>query len=326
MISYLLYPLIFIVSSAALMWGGGKFIAGLIKMGRLLKWREFVVAFFVMALASSLPNLFVGINSALHKIPQLSLGDIIGGNLVDLTLVIALAALIAKTGVPAESRMVQTSAIFTAVIAIMPLLLMLDGKLGRGDGIVLLSIFSFYIYWIFSKDERFKKVYNGEKDGEEKTGVIFTVRDFIKTVAEIIVLVVFLLVAAEGVVLSVRGFIEKSGLSLEFVSILIVGLGNVFPEAYFALISAKKGQTWMILGDLMGSVIIPSTLVLGIVSLIHPIRVFHLTPFAVARVFLIVAAFFFLIIIRSDKKITKKEAIILLFLYLLFFAVEVIII
>lgn len=311
------YVLIFLVSFALLFWSGSFLVSALMRMARFLGWREFVVAFFVMALAASLPNLFVGINSALHKIPQLSFGDVVGGNLVDLTLAVAIAALIAR-GLPAESRLVQTSCLFTVAIAILPLILILDGVLGRGDGLVLLLTFIFYLFWLFSKEERFKKIYNG---AEEE--IIKKFKVFIKDLGKIILSLTLLLVAAEGIVRSASFFAESLNLPIAFIGILIVGLGNALPEIYFAIVSARKGETWLILGDLMGSVIVPATLVLGIVALIYPIEITDFTPFALARFFLIISALFFLLVIRTDQKITKKEALFLLLLYLLFVFVEI---
>ena len=172
------------------------------RIAKFLGWKEFVVAFFVMAFAASLPNLFVGISSAFHKIPQLSFGDIVGGNLVDLTIVVALAALVAK-GLPAESRMVQTSSIFTILIAILPLILILDGKLGRGDGILLILVFFLYIFWLFSKKERFAKVYEGETESIAKEFKIF-----FKSLGKIIFGIILLLLAAEGIVRSAAFFAQ----------------------------------------------------------------------------------------------------------------------
>ncbi|GAI50307.1 unnamed protein product, partial [marine sediment metagenome] len=188
-----------------------------------------MVAFFVMAIAGSLPNLFVGISSALHKIPQLSFGDVVGGNLVDLTIVVALAALIAK-GLPAKSRMVQTSSIFTICIAILPLLLILDGVLGRGDGIFLILAFAFYVFWLFSREERFKKVYE-----ENKISIAKEFKVFIKDLGKVILGIIFLLVAAEGIVKSAQFFAGSFNLPIALIGILIVGLGNALPEAYFAI-------------------------------------------------------------------------------------------
>jgi len=79
----------------------------------------------------------------------------------------------------------------------------------------------------------------------------------------------------------------------------------------------------MILGQLMGSVIVLSTLVLGTVAIIHPIEIDDFSPFQVARFFLIISALFFLIFIRTDRRITKKEAVFLLGLYFAFVAAEI---
>jgi len=287
------------------------------RIARFLGWREFVVAFFVIAFAASVSNLFVGISSALHKIPELSFGDIVGGNVVDLTLAIALAALIAK-GLPAESRMVQTSSIFTIVIAILPLLLILDGNLGRGDGILLILCFFLYLFWLFSKKERFTKIYE-----EDKIPILKEFKIFLKDLGKIILGVIFLLSAAEGIVRSASFFAESLNFSLALIGILIVGLGNAIPETYFAIASARRGQTWMILGNLMGAVIVPATLVLGIVALICPIKIVDFSPFVIARFFLIISALFFLFFIRTGQKITKKEALFLLGIYITFVLVEI---
>ncbi|PIW90270.1 MAG: hypothetical protein COZ92_01170, partial [Candidatus Nealsonbacteria bacterium CG_4_8_14_3_um_filter_40_11] len=105
----IIYILIFIISIVLIYFSGEWIVKGLMRMARFLGWKEFVVAFFVMAFAASLPNLFVGISSALQKIPQLSFGDIAGNNLVALTVAVALAAFFSKGGLPAESRTIQTT-------------------------------------------------------------------------------------------------------------------------------------------------------------------------------------------------------------------------
>jgi len=305
-------------------------------MARYLALREFVLAFFVMAFAGTLPNLFVGINSALHGIPQLSFGEIVGGNVIDLTLAVGLAILIGNTAIQTRSKMVQTSTLFTAVIAILPLVLILDGSLGRGDGLILLLAFALYIFWLFSKEERFRKVYKGNKNEHgHGLGLIGFLRNrkepksirrfkvFLKDLGNIIVSLVLLLAASWGVVQSAQVFSDLLSISLPIVGILIVGLGNALPEAYFAIISARKRQTWLILGNLMGSVIVSATLVLGIVVLISPIRNIDFSPFAIARIFLIISAVFFLIVVRTDQKITKKEAVLLIGIYILFLLAEI---
>lgn len=311
------YILIFLGSCGLLFLAGSLLVGALMRIARFLGWREFVVAFFVMAIAGSVPNLFVGISSAIHKIPQLSFGDIIGGNLIDLTLAVALAVLITK-GLSVESKMVQTSSIFTIVVAILPLILILDGTLGRIDAVILILTFFFYIFWLFSKKERFTKTYENNQ-----IPIIKEFKVFIKDLGKIILGISFLLLAAEGMVRSASFFAESLNLSIALIGILIVGLGNAIPEIYFVIASARKGRTWMILGNLMGSIIVPATLVLGIVALICPIKVPDFSPFAIGRFFLIISAIFFLFFVRTGRKITKKEAFFLLGIYITFVLVEI---
>jgi len=312
-----LYILIFVLSCVILVISGKWLIESLTRIAKFLGWKEFVVAFFTVALGTSLPNIVVGVLSALNKIPQLSLGDIVGGNILDLTLVVALAAFISKKGIYAPSRTVQGSSLFTIGSAILPLVLILDGSLSRIDGIILISAFIIYISWLFRKEDRFKKVYDGVQE----------IRDFKYFLRDIGILtgsIILLILGATGIVQSSSFFSQALNLPLIFIGIFIVGVGNALPEAFFSFRAAREGQDWMILGNLMGSVMILATLVLGIVSLIYPIEILDFPTFAIGRFFLIVSALFFLIFLRTGKKITRKEAVFLFLIFLAFVITEII--
>ena len=315
----LLYVFIFVASCILLCFSGERVVESLMRIARILGLKEFVVAFFVMAFAASLPNLFIGVTSALRQIPQLSFGDVAGNNIVALTIAVALAVLIGKKELPAESRTVQTTSIFTIIAAILPLILILDGKLSRIDGFLLIALFLFYCSWLFSKRERFTKIYDSYKITVSKKISIFF-KDLIKIISGIIILII----SALGIVASAEFFYGKFQLPYVFFGVLIVGFGTALPEVYFAIASARRGESWMILGDLMGAVIVPATLVLGIVALIHPIEIYDFSSLAIARIFLIIAALFFFFFVRSDRKITKKEALLLLGIYLLFLLFQII--
>jgi cation:H+ antiporter len=310
--------LIFIFSCILLLLMAKWVVDSLIGVAHFLKLREFVVAFFIMAFASCIPNFFVDFSAALRGIPELAFGDIIGGNVVDLTIAVGLAAIISRRGITTNSRVVQSSLIFTFITALLPLFLILDGKLGRVDGLILISLFFAYIYWLFSKKERFCKTY---KEKNTKKGVWVFLRDLLK----LLIGIALLLIAAQGIIKSSLAFSDILKVSLPLIGILIVGLGNALPEVYFSLISSKKNQCWLILGDIMGAIIIPATLILGTVALISPIKTssFHFSSFAVARFFMIASAMFFFFFVKTDRKITQKEGLFLLSLYIVFLICEV---
>lgn len=315
-----LSTIVFISSVILLFFSGSKLVGALMRIGRFLGWREFVVAFFVMAIAGTVPNLFVGINSALKGIPELSFGEIMGGNVLDLTLAVGLAVLIGKGSLSAGSRMVQSSAVFTVGIALLPLLLILDGRLGRIDGGVLLLAFAFYTYWLFSKEERFKQLYDGQGEG----GSVKKFSTFLKDIGGVVLFLALLLLASEGIVVSAQNFSAFLGIGISTVGILIVGAGNALPETYFAVASARRNQGWMILGDLMGSVISCTTLVLGAVALIQPFVIENFSPFAIARTFLVISALFFWFSVKTEHKISKKEGLALILIYIIFLVMEIV--
>ncbi|MBI4837335.1 MAG: sodium:calcium antiporter [Candidatus Portnoybacteria bacterium] len=305
--------LILPISAVLLAFASRWLVRALMSISRYLCWREFVVAFFTIALAASLPNLFVGIISALRGVPEISFGDIIGGNVIDLTLVVFLAVFWGRSSISTESALVQRSALFTAAIAILPLLLVADGILSRVDGLILILVFFLYAYWVFGRGDRFTKIYNEASVDKH---------EFIRATGIMLVSSTLMLVAAAGIVRSAVSLADYFDLPMIFVGLLIVGLGNVLPEAYFAVVSAGAKQNWMVLGDLMGSVINSATLVLGVVALVNPIHVVNIPAAAVARIFLIVAALLFWIFVKTGRKITKVEAAFLFFIYILFIIIE----
>lgn len=311
--------LTFVVSCLILALLSKSLVKTLVQVARYLNLREFIVGFFLMSFATSLPNLFVDINAAMQGFPQLAFGDVVGGNFIDLTLVMAIAVLFSRKSLSTKSDMVQKSAVFTVIIAILPLLLILDRNLSRVDGAILILSFAVYCFWMFSRQSNFQKVYNSQAKPKNMLNPFWLA----KNIGKLVLLIGLLLVSSFIVIDTAQYFAKSFGSSLALVGILIVALGNCFPETYFSIISARKNEGWMVLGDLMGSVIVCATLVLGIVALVNPFIIEDFSPFLIARFFTILAVIFYLFFIKSDKKITKKEALMLLFLYIVFLLAEV---
>lgn len=311
----MIFNLLLLFASGLLLFrAAGILVKGIGKIARYLKWRKFIIAFFVMAIVGSVPNLFVGISSVIHGVPELAFGDMIGNNTADLTLVVAMAVIFGGSLV-AKGAVVQLSAVLTIAIAILPLLLIVDGTLGRGDGIVLMLVFVAYSFWLLSKRKGFSDQLENGKDTP-----LVEFKEFLKSIAFVSLGIVFLLIAAEGVVRSVSFFAGELNFPIGVLGILVVGLGNSLPELYFSVAAAREKENWIVLGELMGSIIVPATLVIGLVAFLSPIHIPDSSPFSIGRFFLILSAFFFLIFARTDRKITRAEALFLLDIYLIFVA------
>ena len=313
----MILQILILLSSFLLFALAGKWlIDALSRIGVCLKLKEFVLAFFIMGVGATLPNLIIGVTSALKKIPELSFGDVMGANIFDLSLVVGLVTLISRSGLSSSSRTIQGSSIFMMVIALLPIFLVLDGSLSRLDGIFLLAAFATYTCWLFSKKDRFTKVY-------KNCPLKFSTWEIVKDTFTITAGLLIIFIGGQGVVYSATFFYETFHLPLGLIGMFVVAIGTCMPETFFSLQAARKGQDWMILGNLMGNVIITSTFVLGIVSLITPIKIVDFSPFLIARFFLIIAVLFFIFFVKTGHKITRREGLVLIGVYIAFLIVEI---
>ena len=311
-----LYIFIFIASCLILFWAGRWLVTTLTRMAHFLGWREFVVASVLMAFVTSLPELFIGVFSAFHKRPQLSFGVVIGSNIIALTLIVGIGSLLAKQ-LRFGSKILQRSSLYTAAIAPLPLLLMLDGKISRWDGIVLFLAFGFYFHRLLSQEERFTKILSNSL---RRDRVGFGL--FLKDLKMFFGGVCLLLLSAEGIVFSVLKLAEIFNLPLLIIGILLVALGTSLPEIAFAIESITMGHKEMILGDVMGSVVVNSTLILGLVALMCPFEISTFSPYFTGILFTVIVALSFAIFAKTDRKITRREALFLLLIYVIFVICE----
>jgi len=313
-----LYILIFIISCLILICSSTWIIQALTRIARFLEWREFIVASLLMAFATSLPEFFVGVFSAFHKRPQLSFGDVIGSNIIVLTLVMGIGILMAKR-LKFEGKILQRSSLYACLIAPLPLLLMLDGKISRWDGVILFLALGFYFQRLLLQKERFTKVFSHAFNRKRAHFKLF-----LKDLGIFLAGVSLLLCSAEGIVWSTSNLAREFNLPLVIIGLLLVALGTSTPEIAFGIKSITMGHKEMILGDAMGSVVVNSTLILGTVALIYPLEIPDFSPYFIGIIFTVITCLFFAIFARTDREITRREAIFLLFVYATFVICEII--
>lgn len=316
--AWLIYSVIFCCAIWLMHLSGKWVINGLTHLSKLFGVREFVVGFLVMASAASIPNLFLGITSALKGIPELSLGDVFGNNFVAMTLAVIVAIIFAPNKeIGTGGKTVQTTAIFTMSAALLPIALIFDGVLSRFDGAILIGLFLVYLIWLLTKQGLFTRIYNHADNGVSPPEKI---KKGVESIFFVSLGLVLLIASSIGIVFSASFFAKNLGVPVLLVGLLVTGLGNALPEIYFAVASSKRKETQLIIGNLMGSVIFPATLVLGVVSLIHPITNADFQFAFSSRIFLFIAAILFFIFSRTKDKISLGEGAILLALYVAFVA------
>lgn len=315
------YVLLFIASCLLMVLSGNWLIKSLSSISEILGMKRFTVAFLLMSLATAAPELFVGISSALEGISGLSLGNIIGQNIIHFTIAVFICVLISG-GFRVRSKTIKTTAFFSAFMAIFPLLLILDGSLSRIDGVILIGLFLTYILRMLKNGKRYDIKYN-DLNTDNKTSILKRISFFFKDLGVFISGSILLLLASQGIVRSAMFFAEKMDMPLVIIGVIIVSLGTALPEVYFSAFSAKNGDGEIMTGNLLGSTVVSTSLVLGIVAIISPITGIEFFSYFLSRIILFISVILFILFMLTDRKISLKESWVLLMIYLIFIGWEV---
>ncbi len=307
----LLNLILFLISCIVLIFSGGWLVKSLSRIAIFLRLSDFVVASIIMAFSTSIPELFVGINAAIAKIPILSLGNVIGSNIADLTIVIGIAALLGK-GILIKETNVKEASMLLFILATTPLILMGFGnELSRLDGFVLVTVFIAYTYYLLKKKT---------KPQEDKNNAIMGFFEFFNNILLFMVSLAILFGSSYFVVKYAELLSIDLGIPEILIGLFLIALGTSLPELIFETraVLNKKGE--MSLGDSMGSVICNSTLVLGVTALIYPITD-GITIFITSSIYLLFIIIMFILFIRN-KNLSWKKALFLLLFYIGFLIME----
>tara|TARA_Y100000310_G_scaffold338992_1_gene430254 strand:+ start:18600 stop:19577 length:978 start_codon:yes stop_codon:yes gene_type:complete len=300
----------FILSIAVLVLAGFWLVRYLSRIAFYLRLSDFIVSFVIIAFSSSIPELFVGIKSAMAGTPTLSLGNVIGSNIADLTIIIGIPLIFARN--IKISKVAKRDSIYMVLIAALPIGLMLIGqRLSRLDGAFLVLLFFLYMWRQIRQRKDFKRE---TTETLSRLKVVLTVTFFIASL--------FLLFYSADYTVK---YAELLSIDFNFPPILIglflVALGTSLPELSFNMQAVLKGHKDMALGDTIGSVVANSTLVLGVTALIHPIAN-GLFLFLISSIFMIIIAFLFATMMDKGEKLNWKEGITLVMFYAFFITVE----
>lgn len=262
-------------------------------------------AMFV-ALSASLPELFIGISASMQNVPELALGNILGSCILDITLIAGIGIIIARS-YSIKSRVIKKDTVMMFFLAALPLVLMLLGKqLSRIDGIVLVCAFIAYLIIMVRKNE---------------------IRSSHKKVALPIAVILFFgiaLIASSyiSIVLAVETF-SFLNTSLIVIGLVLVALGSSLPELSFTIKSlVRHPHGELCLEEIIDSVVVNSTGVLGIIALMTPITA-EFTAFLTASVFLILSLFLFTVFVEREEKLSVSKGVLLILVYIFFIIVQV---
>jgi cation:H+ antiporter len=244
------------VALAAL--GGEFFVRGSVGLAKWLRIPAGIVGATVAAFATSSPELSVSVLASLDGRPEIALGDAAGSNLVNLGVVLGFTVVLS----PMIVRVADVRRELPIGIAAMALLWVLagDGTFSRIEASAFVAVFLFWLVWVV-RDARRDRV---------EVGALASARRG-RTLLELFLGLVALVLAGRLVVTAAKGFGEALGWSEFVVGSLLVAVGTSTPEFVTALIAARRGHSEVGVGAVLGSNIFNTLFIVGIAGLIRPI-------------------------------------------------------
>lgn len=279
----------------------------------------------ILALATSLPELFVGIVSAFSGTPNLSLGNLIGANIVNLGVVTALSGLLAG-GIAVRSRELLKEDMPLALIAgVAPIVLLWNRELSRLDGLLLLLLYGAYASGFYhSRFVEIGRVHQEEGFWHKLVRSVETGNGVIRhEVARFFIGVAVMVGVAYLLVIISTQVAQELAVPVFIIGLLLLSLGTTLPELVFAIRSIKQKAMTLVVANTLGSVIVNSTLIVGVVALIHPIHIVARGEYLLATTAFSLLMILFWFFVGSKERLTRLESVVLLIVYIIFVALEI---
>ena len=312
------------------MWNGTILVAGILLLylgaewlvkgaaglGRRLGVRPLILGLTVVAYGTSLPELVVSMVAAWNGMGSLALGNVIGSNLANLGLILGTTALLSPLAV--EGSLIRREApVMFGVSLLLPLLL-LDGVVSRGEGLVLLAL-AVVFTWLTARRAHGGSKVSGmiEADAEAAGAPPGTGRLRLAAIAAFGL--VLLVLGGEAFVNGASGLALSMGISPRVVGLTIAAIGTSTPELAASIVAALRGHSSIAVGNVIGSNIFNVLFVLGGVAAVRPVTG-SLNAFRGDLVWLILFSALGLVLVRATRTIRRWEGGLLVGCYVTYLA------
>ena len=259
--------ILLIIGFILLIKGADYFVEGSSNLAKALKIPTLIIGLTVVAFGTSAPEAVVSIVASTKGSNEIALSNIIGSNIFNLLAVLGISAIV--KGLKSSRQIITKDFLFSILATLVLIAMMFDKLLSgdklniitRGEGLVLLSILVLYVYSLILTASKEKKLI---KEKHKLTP---------KDILMLILGLSAVILGGELVVKSSQQIALNLGISETLVGLTIVSIGTSLPELVTSIVAAKKGETDIALGNVIGSNIFNILFVLGISSTLSPILV-----------------------------------------------------
>lgn len=257
--------LLIVLGVAMVLLGADRLTEGAAALARRMNVPEIIIGLTIVAAGTSAPELFVSLVSALKGTPDMAMGNVVGSNTMNCMLIVGCAAMVAPMTISRST--VQKDIPFSVGASVLLMILAINAYLGRFDGIILLLGFAAFMYYTLLQ---------AKKGQVEQQETVKQVNPWLS--AFFVVLGLAMLVVGSNVFVDAASDVAYSlGLSEGVVGLTIVAGGTSLPELATSVVAARKGQSAIAIGNVIGSNVFNILLILGLTATISPMQIQGIT-------------------------------------------------
>lgn len=311
--------ILLIVGFIILIKGADAFVDGASSLAQNFKLSKMLIGLTIVAFGTSAPEFAVSVKSIISNNADMVLGNVIGSNILNILLIIGICTLIKPVVV--KNNTIKKEIPIVILISVLLFFLIKDNlfnanivnEITRNDGFIILLFFMIFIYYLIS-------IVRTKKDNDAESIAQYGMS---KSIVFTILGIVAIVLGSNFVVDSASNIASSLGVSQKMIALTIVAFGTSLPELVTSIVSIRKGEQEILVGNIVGSNIFNVGIVLGL-----PVALFGGIPAIGFNnidliVFLLAALLLFLFSFR-DHKINKLGGIVMLIIFVIYYSFVII--
>lgn len=302
----MLQIILLVIGFILLVKGADWFVDGSSGIATKFKIPQLVIGLTIVAMGTSAPEAAVSITAALKGNADITVGNIVGSNILNILIILGLSALI--TPLVVAKSTIKLEIPFMIAVTLLLLAIGYDGTIGFWEGMLLLVVFVIYLGYLFFMAKKEKK-----EDCEERMELSIS-----KALIWTVVGLVFIVCGSNVTVDAATKIAQVLGLSERFIGLTIVALGTSLPELFTSVSAARKGNADIAIGNIVGSNIFNILFVVGLSAVIIPVP--FATGFRFDTIIAVFAAALLLFCAFKDRQLKRFAGMLMLLCYAAYFA------
>jgi cation:H+ antiporter len=261
----LLFIASIVVGLIVLVWSADKFIDGASNVARFYGVSPLIIGMVIIGFGTSAPEMVVSVMSAMEGNPGIALGNAYGSNITNIALILGLTAILVPITV--NSQVIKKELPILLLITIISVALVYDLEVSRIDAIIMLVLFLGLMIWTTLQGLKAGRDALAQEVESELTSHVISIR---KSYFYLVMGLILLIISSRLLVYGAVGVATAMGVSEVIVGLTVVAIGTSLPELASSYIAARKGESDMALGNVIGSNLFNTLAVVGLAGVISP--------------------------------------------------------